>query len=1001
MSWHSGASSGTVEIVPLNLDDLNCNNPLINQPSFITQINEIPETNLSTTLCPGESITVNGVIYDETNPTGTETLVGASTTGCDSIVMIDLTYFPEAIFDLDQTLCEGNSITINGTVYDESNPAGTEILIGGSVNGCDSTINIDLSFSPAIVEDLILTFCEGENIVVNGMTYDATNPVGTETIIGGSVLGCDSIINVDLSFFAPNVVDINTSLCTGESLTVNGTVYDASNPIGTEVLLGGDMNGCDSTINIQLDFFPEAIETLDQTLCIGSSITVNGVVYDESNPGGTEIIVGGDVNGCDSTIIIDLSFNAAVTFDLIETLCPGEEVVVNGVSYNAGNPIGTETIIGGSSQGCDSIINVNLSYFADAVSGLNQTLCEGEQIIINGTTYDITNQMGTEILPNASVNGCDSTINVQLEFNLNSQSDLNLTLCPGESIVVNGTTYDAMNTMGTETLPGGNFNGCDSIIVVDIEFFPEAVSDFETSLCEGESIIFNGTTYDESNPSGTEILPNASVNGCDSTINVTVIFNAPSTFDFFDTLCEGESLVFNGTTYNEGNPTGMEIIPNGNYLGCDSIINIELDFFPPADGNLDVTLCEGEQIVVNGTIYDEGNPSGTEILVGASINGCDSTLQVNVEFESPSFGTLETTLCEGDFIVINGTTYNANNPSGQEIFSGGNAVGCDSTLTINLSYYPPATGTLNLTLSPDSSIVVNGTTYDIDNPSGVEVFIGGSYTGCDSTLIVDLNFEASITLFAEGNGPTCFGDNNGSLVIDTIIGAKPPYSLSIDGENFFTFSDFPIVWPGLEGGFYDITLIDANDFMATIEILVPVPNDNQIDLGPDTIVNLGESLILNTAINFFPEELAWTPNDFLDCDSCLSVQLTPLENTLYTVTAIDSFGCEAVDQIQVLVRKDRDLFIPNAFSPNNDGVNDKLIVFAGNDVVQIRRFQVFNRWGGLVHNQIAFQPNDPTYGWDGFFNGKPVDTDVFVYYVEVEYADGVIEVKKGDVMLVR
>ena len=69
--------------------------------------------------------------------------------------------------------------------------------------------------------------------------------------------------------------------------------------------------------------------------------------------------------------------------------------------------------------------------------------------------------------------------------------------------------------------------------------------------------------------------------------------------------------------------------------------------------------------------------------------------------------------------------------------------------------------------------------------------------------------------------------------------------------------------------------------------------------------------------------------------------------------------------------------------------------------IQLLSYRIFNRWGGLVHNRIAFQPNDPTYGWDGFFNGKALDTDVFVYYVEVEYTDGVIEVKKGDVMLVR
>ncbi|MCB0644157.1 MAG: hypothetical protein KDC44_21080, partial [Phaeodactylibacter sp.] len=273
-----GVNSGTVELVPLNLDDLNCSNSLNSAPSYSTLVNEIPETDLVSTLCAGESLLINGVTYDAGNPSGTETLIGAAANGCDSIVNIDLDFFPAALLNIDQTLCEGGSLVVNGTTYDESNPSGQEVLPGGSVSGCDSTININLSFNTAIFVDLDPILCEGESVVVNGVTYDAGNPTGTETFIGGSVLGCDSIVNIDLSFFSPNIVDLSTTLCNGESLLINGTTYDAANPTGTEVIAGGDQNGCDSMINITLAFFPESIEILDQTLCEGSSITVNGTV---------------------------------------------------------------------------------------------------------------------------------------------------------------------------------------------------------------------------------------------------------------------------------------------------------------------------------------------------------------------------------------------------------------------------------------------------------------------------------------------------------------------------------------------------------------------------------------------------------------------------------------------------------------------------------------------------------------------------------------------------
>jgi len=80
---------------------------------------------------------------------------------------------------------------INGSIYDENNPTGQEIIPGGSVNGCDSTINIALVFSDVVTAFIEEELCEGEVLFVNGNPYDQSNPSGTETIPNGSLLGCD------------------------------------------------------------------------------------------------------------------------------------------------------------------------------------------------------------------------------------------------------------------------------------------------------------------------------------------------------------------------------------------------------------------------------------------------------------------------------------------------------------------------------------------------------------------------------------------------------------------------------------------------------------------------------------------------------------------------------------------------------------------------------------------------------------------------------------------
>jgi gliding motility-associated-like protein len=116
---------------------------------------------------------------------------------------------------------------------------------------------------------------------------------------------------------------------------------------------------------------------------------------------------------------------------------------------------------------------------------------------------------------------------------------------------------------------------------------------------------------------------------------------------------------------------------------------------------------------------------------------------------------------------------------------------------------------------------------------------------------------------------------------------------------------------------------------------------------------------------------------------------------------VDTAGCEATDEITIFVDSRGQVYIPNAFSPNGDGINDILIVYAGPGVKEINVLKIFDRWGELVYEGYNFPPNDPLYGWDGIFRGEPMNPAVFAFFTIVEFINGEKRIIKGDVTLVR
>ncbi len=627
-------------------------------------------------------------------------------------------------------------------------------------------------------------------------------------------------------------------------------------------------------------------------------------------------------------------------------------------------------------------------------------VCAEDTVIVNGTAYHAGNPAGIEVFAGGAANGCDSVVQVQLQFYPTPIGTLDTTLCPGESLTFNGNTYDQNNPTGTEILTNASWLGCDSTVQVQLSFYPEAIGTLDTTLCPGESLVVNGTTYDANNLSGTEVLTGASWTGCDSIVQVSLQFYDPSGTLIDGPLCEGESMVVNGTVYDESNPQGVEVLPGASWTGCDSVILVDLVFVPAAQSVLDTTLCPGASLLVNGTPYDANNPSGTEVIAGGSWLGCDSVIAVSLSFFAPATSVMDTTLCAGEALIVNGTTYDEQHPQGTEVIAGGSWTGCDSTITISLAFHPPALAQIAMTIPADSSIVVNGTVYDAANPSGTEVIAGGSWTGCDSTVVVSLSF-LDFEIFTTAVSPTCTGQYDGMIVIDSVKGAKFPLTLEFMGA-LIPLDALPYTLPGLGAGTYELAITDASGLTVAATVALPDPPELFLDLGGPIEVFLGESVKLQPTVTGVPASWQWSPPDYLDCTDCPSpTAVMPLQNITYTAVVSDTAGCTSADSVVVLVRKRKAVYVPNVFSPDGDGFNDRFYIQAGPEVAMLRDFRIFDRWGNLVFETRELLPNDYAGGWDGSWKGQPAQQGVYVYTFVVEYLDGTTQRYRGDVTLVR
>ena len=196
--------------------------------------------------------------------------------------------------------------------------------------------------------------------------------------------------------------------------------------------------------------------------------------------------------------------------------------------------------------------------------------------------------------------------------------------------------------------------------------------------------------------------------------------------------------------------------------------------------------------------------------------------------------------------------------------------------------------------------------------------------------------------------------------------------------------------------FAEVPGSDTCRIIGLVEVMIATEDDATIIVTPSGEIAQGSQVMATISVNPLPASVMWTVNGMALTSTNTTVEFAATEEiNLIEAKYINSSGCEQIDTFS-FPTVPPSYMIPNAFTPNNDALNDKFrIIINGN--IEILEFLIFNRWGQLVYEA----PEDDLEGWDGRFKNEAAASDTYVYKARIRFPDGRTEIAKGDVALLR
>ena len=309
------------------------------------------------------------------------------------------------------------------------------------------------------------------------------------------------------------------------------------------------------------------------------------------------------------------------------------------------------------------------------------------------------------------------------------------------------------------------------------------------------------------------------------------------------------------------------------------------------------------------------------------------------------------------------------------------------------------------------SVSYDWSTINLDTFSTVTALPPGDYivtvtdsNGCiDTAMATVIEPPAIVASIFDPPPAICNGQQTEITVANVTGGNGGPYSFTVNaGPSVPVNNAVPVF-----AGEYTVSIFDIRGCRTALPVVATEPPPVAVTASAEPVVNLGASTFVfgfaESAVGI--DSIFWleSPGDStLSCYDCLDPIASPLEDSVYELFAVDANGCMNSATLVIDVDSDRNVFIPNVFTPNIDGINDLFSPFTGVGVSQVQSMNIYDRWGEIVFNRENFLPGSTeAFGWDGTFKGKNASPGVYYYLIRVDFIDGVSLLYRGDVTLVR
>lgn len=324
--------------------------------------------------------------------------------------------------------------------------------------------------------------------------------------------------------------------------------------------------------------------------------------------------------------------------------------------------------------------------------------------------------------------------------------------------------------------------------------------------------------------------------------------------------------------------------------------------------------------------------------------------------------------------------------------------GRDTVICLGSSFVLNPSGASTYSWSPGTDLSCTNCTNPVSTPTNNIVYrvTGTTLQGCSNSDSIFVRVRNPFTVAVSAGDTLCVGESIRLFASGAeLYRWAPPAGLSS------TTAANPIATPTTTTT-YSVTGADTdNCFTDTKTVTVYVYNYPTINAGNDTVIMGGTSAQLLALGSPDITSYTWSPSNTLSCTTCANPQATPKNNTTYKVEVSNIAGCKSSDEVTVLVGclAER-IYIPNAFTPNNDGRNDRFFVM-GDGVDKIRRMIIYDRWGKAVYSRENIQGNNPAVGWDGTINGYEQASGIYTYITDVICGDGAVFRLQGTITLIR